>query len=60
MADIEYIVPGSGIVNDTETNSEIIIPGFGIYNEQAGGAPPALTILDYERAIGRGMNRGIF
>lgn len=29
----EYIVPGSGIVEDTATGSEIIIPGFGIYIE---------------------------
>ena len=39
MADIEYIIPGSGIVNDTEEGAEVIIPGFGIYQEQeaAGG-----------------------
>ena len=35
MSSIEFIVPGSGIVNDTEIGSEVIIPGFGIYNEQA-------------------------
>ena len=38
MADVEYIVPGSGIVNDTEEDSEIVIPGFGIYDEQAAAA----------------------
>ena len=38
MADIEFIVPGSGIVNDTEEDSEVVIPGFGIYNEQAAAA----------------------
>ena len=36
MANIEYIVPGSGIVNDTEEGSEVIIPGFGIYIEPSG------------------------
>ncbi len=36
----EYIVPGGGIVNDTNEGFEIIIPGFGIYQEQEpeGGA----------------------
>lgn len=35
MAEIEFIIPGSGIINDTEEDAEIIIPGVGIYNEQA-------------------------
>jgi hypothetical protein len=30
----EYIIPGLGIINDTETSSEVIIPGGGIYNQQ--------------------------
>lgn len=34
MADIEYIIPGGGIVQDTEEDSEVIIPGLGIYNEK--------------------------
>ena len=38
MADIEYIIPGSGIVNDTEEGAEVIIPGFGIYQEQEAAA----------------------
>lgn len=33
-APVEYIIPGSGIVNDTEEGFEPIIPGSGIYNEQ--------------------------
>ena len=38
MADIEFIIPGGGIVNDTEEGSEIIIPGVGIYVEQTAAA----------------------
>jgi len=34
MADVNYIVPGSGIVQDQENGYEMIIPGFGIYDEQ--------------------------
>ena len=34
----EYIIPGSGIVNDTEEGAEIIIPGFGVYQEQEAAA----------------------
>lgn len=34
MADIEFIIPGCGIVNDTQEDAEVIIPGFGIYNQQ--------------------------
>lgn len=34
MATIEYIVPGGGIINDTETGAEVIVPGMGIFNEQ--------------------------
>ncbi len=30
-----YIVPGGGIVNDTNEGFGIIIPGFGIYIQQA-------------------------
>lgn len=33
-AEVEYIVPGMGIINDTEEGFEIIIPGGGIYNQQ--------------------------
>lgn len=40
MSDIEYIIPGSGLVNDTETDSQIIIPEFGVYNEQESSVPP--------------------
>jgi len=39
MADIEFIVPGSGIIDDTQKGSEIIIPGAGIYVEQEAAAP---------------------
>jgi len=42
MADIEYIIPGGGIYNDTEQGFEPVVPGVGIVNEQAG-APPAGT-----------------
>ena len=49
MADIEYIVPSGGIINDTEEGSAPIIPGVGIYNEQAAaaaeGPPPALKVI---------------
>ena len=43
MADIEFIVPGSGIVQDTEEGFEMIAPGFGIYQEQeaASGTSPS-------------------
>ena len=34
----EYIIPGSGIVNDTEEGAEIIIPGFGVFQEQEATA----------------------
>ena len=43
MAAIEYIVPGGGIVNDTETESEVIIPGMGIFNEQAAAVGGVAT-----------------
>lgn len=34
MADKEIIVPGGGIIQDTEEGSEVIIPGGGIYQQQ--------------------------
>ena len=45
MADIEYIIPGSGIVNDTEEGAEVIIPGFGVYQEQEAAASYILTAI---------------
>jgi len=34
MVDINYIIPGGGIIQDTEVGFEIIIPGVGIYIER--------------------------
>lgn len=34
MADINYIVPGAGLIQDTEEGSEVIIPAEGIYQQQ--------------------------
>ena len=46
MADIEYIVPGSGIVNDTEEGAEVIIPGFGIWLEYSGSTAWVKALAD--------------
>ena len=45
-----YIVPGSGIVNDTNEGFGVIIPGVGIYIQQAiiaivGGLRGKLLLL---------------
>ncbi|MEA3478427.1 MAG: hypothetical protein U9R60_09630 [Bacteroidota bacterium] len=47
MADTNYIAPGSGIIQDTEEDSEVIIPGVGIYNEQeaSSGGGSILPII---------------
>ncbi len=57
MADIEFIIPGSGIVNDTEEGFEVIIPGFGIYNEQAA-APVGGRIMSSIVASGGLVGQG--
>ena len=36
MADTAYLIPGGGIVVDTEQDEAELIPGLGIYVEQAG------------------------
>jgi len=38
MADIERIVPGGGIIQDTEEGSEVIVPDLGIFNEVTAAA----------------------
>lgn len=43
MADTNYIIPGGGIVQDTEEGFEPIIPDVGIYQEQAA-APGGISI----------------
>jgi hypothetical protein len=43
MADVEFIIPGVGIVNDTEEGFEPIIPGVGIYVEYAAGGGTEVT-----------------
>ena len=44
----DYIVPGAGIVSDSQQEQCTIIPGAGIYIEQdaaaAGGATPFIII----------------
>jgi|GEM_PF-4450451 hypothetical protein len=55
MADIEYILPGSGIVNDTEEGFEMVTPVAGIYNQQEAAAPAGdipLFIHHYTKNIG--------
>jgi len=53
MADIEYIIPGGGIVNDTNTGTQLIIPALGIYNEQAAAE-------DYDSGNLRGLLLGVY
>jgi len=51
-----YIIPGGGIVNDTEEGFGVIIPGFGIYNEQAEAITGiAITTINYN-----GLNLMVF
>ena len=45
MADTNYIVPGSGIIQDQELGFEPIIPGAGIYNEQPEPAPAGDIVI---------------
>ena len=55
MADILYIVPGSGIIQDTENDAEVIIPGAGIYNERdtaVVAADSVANIINYN-GLGR-------
>jgi len=49
MADIEFIIPGFGIINDTEEGFESLLPGSGIYNQQSAPPPPAGDIVVLRR-----------
>ena len=53
MANTEYIIPGSGIVQDTEEGFEIIIPGSGIYQEQEAASEATLLpiIMNYNQKM---------
>lgn len=55
MADTEYILPGVGIVNDTEEGFEPIFPGDGIYNEQTAAAPSGAIPLLVGGCMGQTM-----
>lgn len=41
MATTAYLIPGGGIVVDTEQDVAELIPGLGLYVEQETGEPPA-------------------
>jgi hypothetical protein len=54
---IEYIIPGSGIVNDTIIGSEILIPGFGVYQEQASADLESVAIIESITSKVSALNR---
>ena len=54
----EYVIPGSGIVNDTEEDSEVVIPGSGLYNEQVAAVGGEVIPLLMANSLGGNMLGG--